>query len=135
MAASDAVLAERSAPVAPTESPTEEAATSEPTGTDAHPAPEPATSEPAPEPASELDVAIGEWQAAKAAGERRRARAENERVVGLLRPKTEADPRTYGPQLLDALEQLSSIRLRTGDIFGARAPSREAKALAKTLGL
>jgi hypothetical protein len=80
-------------------------------------------------------LAVAEWQSARAAGERRRARAANERVVELLRPRAEADPRAYGPQLVDALEQLSSIRLRTGDIFGARGPSREAKALAKSLGL
>jgi len=55
-------------------------------------------------------------------------------VVELLRPRAEADLPTYGPQLIDALEQLSSIRLRTGDIFGSRAPSREAKAIAKSLG-
>jgi hypothetical protein len=82
----------------------------------------------------ELDLAVREWQEAKAANERRRARAANERVVELLRPRAQAELAAYGPQLMDALEQLSSIRLRTGDIFGARAPSKEAKALAKILG-
>jgi hypothetical protein len=133
-AASDAALAETSAPALSTKSPTEPASTSQAATSEERSAPEPAAPEPTSEAARELDVAIGEWQAAKAAGERRRARAANERVVDLLRPKVEEDPRTYGPQLIDALEQLSSIRLRTGDIFGARGPSREAKALAKTLG-
>ncbi|HET9647661.1 MAG TPA: hypothetical protein VFP34_05450 [Microlunatus sp.] len=100
--------------------------------------PEPQPTEPSPavpQIPDELDLAIREWQQAKAAGERRRSRAANELVVELLRPRAAAEPRAYGPQLIDALEQLSSIRLRTGDIFGARAPSREAKALAKSLGL
>jgi hypothetical protein len=160
-AAAEAALSDESARIAPPTEPSEEVSPPEPATTDEGPAPEPATTDegpapeppateppateppatepPAPEPgveaADELDLAIGEWQAAKAAGERRRARAANERVVELLRAKSEEDPRTYGPQLIDALEQLSSIRLRTGDIFGARAPSREAKALAKSLGL
>ena len=111
----------------PTAAPDEPTA---PAGPTAPPEPEPA----APAAPDELDLAVADWQAAKAAGERRRARAANERVVELLRPRAEADLPTYGPQLIDALEQLSSIRLRTGDIFGARAPSREAKALAKSLG-
>jgi hypothetical protein len=54
-------------------------------------------------------------------------------LVDLLRPRAQADLAGYGPQLQDALEELSSARLRSGDVWGSRAPAREAKALAKTL--
>ncbi|HET9874071.1 MAG TPA: hypothetical protein VFP89_15930 [Propionibacteriaceae bacterium] len=89
-----------------------------------------------PEPAqpSELTVAQQEWREAKAQGDRRRARAANERVVELLRPRAEEDLIKYGPQLQYALEELSSGRLRSGDLWGSRAPAKEAKALAKALG-
>ena len=75
-----------------------------------------------------------DWRYAKAAGDRRRARIALERVVELLRPRAETDLAQYGPQLLDALEELSSARLRSGDIWGSRAPAKEAKALGKALG-
>lgn len=87
-----------------------------------------------PEPDLELDHALQEWRDARARGDRRGTRATNERVVELLRPRSEADLAQYGPQLLTALEELSSARLRGGDLWGSRAPAREAKALAKTLG-
>ena len=82
----------------------------------------------------ELAVAEQEWRDARARGDRRGARAANERVVDLLRPRAQADLAEFGPQLYDALVELSSARLRGGDIWGSRAPAKEAKALAKTLG-
>jgi hypothetical protein len=55
-------------------------------------------------------------------------------VVELLRPRAQTDMATYGSQLLDALEELSRARLRSGDVWGSRAPAKEAKALARSLG-
>jgi hypothetical protein len=81
----------------------------------------------------ELALAQQAWLDAKAQGDRRAARRANERVVELLRPLAEADLAGYGPQLQGALEDLSSARLRSGDVWGSRAPSREAKALARRL--
>jgi hypothetical protein len=82
----------------------------------------------------DLSIAQQDWRFAKAAGDRRSARVAIERVVELLRPRAEADLAQYGPQLQEALEELSSARLRSGDIWGSRAPAKEAKALSKTLG-
>ena len=81
----------------------------------------------------ELAVALGEWRETRARGDRRGARAANERVVDLLRPRAQTDMAIYGSQLLEALEELSRARLRSGDVWGSRAPAKEAKALAKTL--
>ena len=82
----------------------------------------------------ELTVAYRTWQEAKGGGDRKAARAHNERVVELLRPLAEQDLAEYGPRLLYALEELSSARLRAGELFASRGPAREAKALAKALG-
>jgi hypothetical protein len=82
----------------------------------------------------ELTVAEREWRDAQARGDRRSARLACERVVELLRPLAQADLATHGPRLRSALEELSSARLRSGDVWGSRGPAREAKALAKTLG-
>jgi hypothetical protein len=82
----------------------------------------------------ELTLVQQAWRDAKAQGDRRGARMAVERVVELLRPRADADLSEYGPQLQDALEELSSARLRSGDIWGSRAPAKEAKALARTLG-
>ena len=94
--------------------------------------------EPEPEPADqvedELTAAHRAWQEAKGRGDRKEARAVNERVVDLLRPRAEENLAEYGPRLLYALEELSSARLRGGDLWGSRAPAKEAKALAKALG-
>ncbi len=94
--------------------------------------------EPEPEPADpvedELTAAHRAWQEAKGRGDRKEARALNERVVELLRPRAEQNLAEYGPRLLYALEELSSARLRGGDLWGSRAPAKEAKALAKALG-
>ena len=81
----------------------------------------------------ELREALRIWDDLRSRGDRRAARAANERVVELLRPRAEADLTQFGPQLVTALEELSRARLRGGDIFGSRAPAREAKALAKSL--
>ena len=98
-------------------------------------APEPVAPAPvAPEPVDELALAQQSWREAKARGERKAARAAIERVVDLLRPRAQADLAEFGPQFHDALVELSSARLRGGDIWGSRAPAKEAKALAKTLG-
>ena len=113
-----------------------ERAESEPEQPEPEPAPAPA--EPEPEPADpveeELVAAHRAWQEAKGRGDRKEARALNERVVELLRPRAEQDLAEYGPRLLYALEELSSARLRGGDLWGSRAPAKEAKALAKALG-
>ena len=94
--------------------------------------------EPEPQPADqvedELTAAHRAWQEAKGRGDRKEARAVNERVVDLLRPRAEENLAEYGPRLLYALEELSSARLRGGDLWGSRAPAKEAKALAKALG-
>ena len=82
----------------------------------------------------ELAVALGEWHVLRSRGDRRAARAANERVIELLRPRAQTDMSTYGSQLLDALEELSRARLRSGDVWGSRAPAKEAKALARSLG-
>ena len=98
----------------------------------------PSGPEPDPEPADqvedELTATHRAWQEAKGRGDRKEARALNERVVELLRPRAERNLDEYGPRLLYALEELSSARLRGGDLWGSRAPAKEAKALAKTLG-
>ena len=73
------------------------------------------------------------WQDARARGERRAARAALEAYVELLRPRAQSDLAAYGPTLVQALEELSSARLRGGDLFGSRAPAKEARALARTL--
>jgi hypothetical protein len=87
----------------------------------------------APAGPDELAVALTEWRESKARGDRRLSRSANERVVDLLRPRARTDMATYGLQLLDALEELSRSRLRSGDVWGSRAPAREAKDLAKIL--
>lgn len=81
----------------------------------------------------ELREALRRWDDLKVQGDRRGARAANERVVELLRPRAEADLAQFGAQLVTALEELSRARLRGGDIFGSRAPAREAKQLARVL--
>jgi hypothetical protein len=82
----------------------------------------------------ELELAQKAWAEAKARGDRRATRLANEQVVEVLRPRAVADLSRYGRQLHQALEELSSARLRSGDVWGSRAPAREAKALAKSLG-
>lgn len=82
----------------------------------------------------ELGATQRAWQEAKVRGDRKVARALNEQLVELLRPRADQDLARFGPQLLYALEELSSARLRAGELFASRGPAREAKALAKALG-
>jgi hypothetical protein len=85
-------------------------------------------------PPDELTVVNQLWREAQANRDRRGARAANERVVELLRPRAATSLAEFGPQLQQALEELASARLRSGDVFGSRACAKEARALAKTLG-
>ena len=55
-------------------------------------------------------------------------RAALEALVDVLRARQAQDP-AYASRLRTALEELSSARLRGGDLFGARAASREARSL------
>lgn len=87
--------------------------------------------EPAPVPAPEpddLDLAEQALAGARAGGGRREVRAALEALVDVLRAR-QAQDAAYGTQLRTALEELSSARLRGGDLFGARAASREARSL------
>lgn len=82
----------------------------------------------------ELRLAQEVWHEARARADRRATRAANERVVELLRLRAQADLAQYGWQLRQALEELASVRLRGGDLFGSRSASREVRALSRTLG-
>ena len=73
------------------------------------------------------------WVEARSRGDRRQVRAANEQVVELLRPRAEADLASFGPRLREALEALASLRLRSGDVWGSRSASREAKTLGRRL--
>ncbi|HHU38200.1 MAG TPA: hypothetical protein GXZ45_02795, partial [Propionibacterium sp.] len=55
-------------------------------------------------------------------------------VVDELRPLAAAD-RAWGRDLVSALEELGEAKFRAGDWWGSRAPKKEAKQLAKELGL
>ena len=93
------------------------------------PEPEPAL-EPEPEPLApdDLDRAEQSLAAARTNGGRREVRAALETLVDVLRARQAQDP-AYAGRLRTALEELSSARLRGGDLFGARAASREARSL------
>ena len=96
------------------------------------PAPEPAPTpdpEPAPAAPDDLDLAEQALREARTNGGRREVRAAAEALVVVLRSRHATDPSAYGPRLRAALEELSGARLRSGDLFGARAASREAKQL------
>ncbi|MGI3783022.1 MAG: hypothetical protein ACRYG2_19850 [Janthinobacterium lividum] len=94
-------------------------------GLSAEPGPEP---EPPPGP-DPLHLAEQELGETRAGGGRREVRAALEAVVDVLRGRHAEDPTAYAARLRAALEELSSLRLRGGDIFGARAASREARTL------
>lgn len=102
----------------------------------ASPAPPPAASAPEPRSADSPELVRAEqaWQEARLRGDRKALRATSEQAADLLRPHAERDLATYGPRLLRALEDLSSARRRSGDLWGSRAPAKEAKTLAKALG-
>ena len=94
------------------------------------------TAQPEPEPAAAdaLALATQAWHEARASGDRRANRAAAERLVEQLRPRAQQDPSLHGPLLQQALSELAGLRMRGGDLLGARSASREAKELARTLG-
>ncbi|MGI3784631.1 MAG: hypothetical protein ACRYG2_28050 [Janthinobacterium lividum] len=100
---------------------------SEPT-LESSPEPTPASEPPTPEP-DDLELADQALAQARVGGGRREVRAAMEVVVEVLRTRHAQDAAAYGDRLRASLEELSSARLRGGDLFGARAASREAKAL------
>ncbi len=91
--------------------------------------PEPVSGGPDP-----LDLARQAWQQARAAGDRRTARDAADRLVEVLRPRVEADPGQHGPLLQQVLSELAGLRMRGGDLRGARAASREARELGRRIG-
>lgn len=80
-----------------------------------------------PPPADELAEAADALARARAEGNRKATRQACERLVEQLRPYAQADRAGYGPRLRAALEELSGLRLRGGDLFGSRAASKEAR--------
>ncbi|GAA3559773.1 hypothetical protein GCM10022197_14070 [Microlunatus spumicola] len=125
------------APVAEPEPAPEPEPTPEPEpAPEPEPTPEPQpTPEPEPEPEpqptapDDLERAEQALRDARANGGRREVRAAAEALVVVLRGRHATDPGAYGARLRTALEDLSGARLRGGDIFGARAASREARGL------
>ena len=71
----------------------------------------------------------------EASGGRREVREATETLVEALQKRYEADPDTYLPDYLDALDALATARWQAGDWWGSRGPSKEAKALRKQHGL
>ncbi|MDN5571038.1 MAG: hypothetical protein L0G22_07290, partial [Propionibacteriaceae bacterium] len=103
------------------------------------PEPEP---DPAPEPAPHVDPAFAAAQqeaarytAARASGDRRESLLAATAWVERLRPLADADRATWAPQLVEALRALGDAKFRAGDWWGSRQPNKEAKQLAKELGL
>ena len=90
---------------------------------------------PAPVAASELESAQAAFADAKASGNRQQVLAAATALVAALRPLAEAEPGNHGATLVGALEELGDARFRAGDWWGSRAPKKEAKQLARTLGL
>lgn len=83
---------------------------------------------------AELAAATQAWQDARAGADRRTTKAAAERLVELLRPRAEQDRAAHGPLLQQVLAELAGLRMRGGDLLGARSASREAKDLARSLG-
>lgn len=81
------------------------------------------------EPIDELVQAEQAWASTRVTGTRREARAAAERFVELLRPRAASEPESNVPRLRAVLEELASLRLRSGDIFGSRSAAREARSL------
>ena len=92
------------------------------------PAPVAGPATPAPEPDA-LELAEQALREARTSGGRREVRAALEAVADVLRSRHAGDPAAYAGRLRSTLEELSSARLRGGDLFGARAASREARSL------
>ncbi|SDS66735.1 hypothetical protein SAMN04488543_2150 [Friedmanniella luteola] len=97
------------------------------------PAPAPSTA-PDPALADPLDLARQAWQQARTGGDRRTTRAAAERLAELLRPRAAENPGVHGPLLQQVLSELAGLRMRGGDLRGARAASREARELGRSLG-
>lgn len=99
------------------------------------PEPEPElTPGPVPGVADPLDLARQAWQQARTTGDRRSTRAAAERLVEVLRPRLAEAPTRHGPLLQQVLSELAGLRMRSGDLRGARAASREARELGRGLG-
>ncbi len=81
-----------------------------------------------------LDLAREAWQQARAAGDRRTTRDAADRLVEVLRPRADADLGQHGPLLQQVLSDLAGLRMRGGDLRGARAASKEARELNRRLG-
>lgn len=94
------------------------------------PEPTPAVSEP-----SALDAAQTALANAKATGNRRDSLTAAQAVVDALQPLFAADAAQWGRDLVSALEELGEAKFRAGDWWGSRGPKKEAKQLAKELGL
>jgi hypothetical protein len=91
-------------------------------------------SESQPAETDDLVAATVAWREARAGGDRRATRAAAERLVEQLRPRAQQDPVTHGALLQQVLSELAGLRMRGGDLLGARSASREAKDLGRTLG-
>lgn len=85
--------------------------------------------------ADELESARATLADAKASGNRQQVLAAATALVAALRPLAEAEPGRHGAALVGALEDLGDAKFRAGDWWGSRAPKKEAKQLARTLGL
>lgn len=94
--------------------------------------PEPLVDVPA--PADPLHAARETRDRARASG-RRALRDATELLVPLLRSQAETDPGRVRAELVDTLEELATLRRRSGDWLGSRAPASEAKSLAKKWGI
>lgn len=130
----DRLLAERAllddgaAPAQPEPGPAPEPGPDEPQPDE--PAIEPEPTEPEPAPAlDDLEVAEQALLVARNGAGRREVRAAMEAVVAVLRARHAEHPGADAGRLRVVLEELASARLRGGDLFGARAASREAKTL------
>ena len=87
----------------------------------------------APEPDA-LDQVRSSVEDAVATGRRREVRVATEALADELRQRYQAEPERYLDELLEALDQLSTARWQTGDWWGSRGPSKEAKSLRKQHG-
>lgn len=117
------------APAAPVAPPEAAAAPVAPPEAAAAPAPIAASA------ADELESVRTAFTDAKASGNRQQVLAAATAFVAALRPLAEAEPGRHGAALVGALEELGDAKFRAGDWWGSRAPKKEAKQLARTLGL
>jgi hypothetical protein len=72
---------------------------------------------------------------ARDAGDRKALRQATESLADALRPLATEDPAQWGAEFVTVLQELASLRLRTGDWWGSRGPASEAKKFAKEWGL